>query len=87
MNGQYSSDSKTLFIVTEPMVEVSKGKQMKPKIQRSSNHISVMANYMPTFTMIDMMDTMMESKLRLRPTGESPIHQQRVPRSLMVVIW
>eukprot|EP00970_Alexandrium_tamarense_P018502 scaffold13344_cov215-Alexandrium_tamarense.AAC.8 len=27
MNGQYSSDSKTLFIVTEPMLEVSKGKQ------------------------------------------------------------
>eukprot|EP00970_Alexandrium_tamarense_P015322 scaffold4994_cov62-Alexandrium_tamarense.AAC.1 len=38
MNGQYSSDSKTLFIITEPMLEVSKGKQMKPKIQRYDGH-------------------------------------------------
>ena len=32
MNEQYSSNSETLFLVTESILEVSKGEQIEPKI-------------------------------------------------------
>lgn len=37
MNGQYSSNSETLFLVTESMLDVSRGNKVQPKIPQTSN--------------------------------------------------